>query len=467
MEVDVAVIGAGTAGLRAWREARARTPRVALIDEGPGGTTCARVGCMPSKLLIAAADAAHGAAEAGGFGVHAGPIRVDGRAVMARVRAERDRFTGFVTRDVEAFPEELRVRGRARLDGPNRVIVGDRVIHTRSIVVATGSRPIVPPNLRALGDRLAVNDDVFDWEDLPASLVVFGPGIIGLELGQALRRLGVRVRVFGLSGSVGPFVDPVIREEARRLFGAEFPLDPDVRGLEVRRVDDGVEVTFDAADGPRTERFERALCAVGRAPNVDGLGLESLGQPLGRFGLPPWDRETLQIGDLPVFLAGDVTGERALLHEATDEGTIAGRSAASWPDVSAGARRVPLAIAFTDPQMLTVGVSGDRLPSDAITGVVSFEDQGRSRVMRQNRGRLHVYAAADGRLLGAEGIGPRLEHLGHLLAWVVQLGLTADEALNFPFYHPVVEEGLRTALRDVSAQVTSRRVANDVATVRE
>jgi len=115
MKVDVAVIGAGTAGLAAYRAARAAGKRAVVIEGGAYGTTCARVGCMPSKLLIAAAEAAHAIAKAPAFGVHAaGPARVDGREVMARVKRERDRFVGFVLKGVESIAEADRIRGYAR-----------------------------------------------------------------------------------------------------------------------------------------------------------------------------------------------------------------------------------------------------------------------------------------------------------------------------------------------------------------
>src|ERR1700687_1801622 len=117
IQVDVAVIGAGTAGLAAYRAAKAAGASVALIEGGPHGTTCARVGCMPSKLLIAAAEGAHAAELAPGFGVHLdGRIRIEGREVMARVRSERDRFVGFVLRDIERIPEADRIRGYARFE---------------------------------------------------------------------------------------------------------------------------------------------------------------------------------------------------------------------------------------------------------------------------------------------------------------------------------------------------------------
>jgi dihydrolipoamide dehydrogenase len=118
-------------------------------------------------------------------------------------------------------------------------------------------------------------------------------------------------------------------------------------------------------------------------------------------------------------------------------------------------RRAPLSIVFTDPQIAVVG-GGFRAAREAafVTGAVSFDDQGRARVMQRNRGRLHIYAQiGTGLLLGAEMVGPEAEHLAHLLAWALQLDLTIEETLKLPFYHPVVEEGLRTALRDAYAKL--------------
>src|SRR5687768_17326953 len=128
MKVDVAVIGAGTAGLAAYRAAKSAGASVVLIEAGEYGTTCARVGCMPSKLLIAAAEAAHAVEAAVGFGVHVdGNTRVDGREVMARVRSERDRFVGFVTREIEAIPRADRVRGHARFESDTTLSVDDSI----------------------------------------------------------------------------------------------------------------------------------------------------------------------------------------------------------------------------------------------------------------------------------------------------------------------------------------------------
>ena len=465
LEVDVAVIGAGTAGLAAYRAAKGAGARAVLIEGGPYGTTCARVGCMPSKLLIAAAEAAHAIGRAPGFGVHAdAPLRVDGREVMARVRRERDRFVGFVLQGVEGIPEADRIRGYAKfLDPQTLQVEGGPRIAASSIVIATGSRPAIPPILEGLGDRLLVNDDVFEWEDLPRSAAVFGPGVIGLELGQALARLGVRVVVLGRGGRVGPISDPFVREAALKAFAADFPLDPDAHVKRVQRVDDEVEIEFQDPNGePRRERFNYVIAATGRLPNLERLGLESAGLEIGGYGVPRFNTGTLQAGNSSIFIAGDANHDVPLLHEAADEGRIAGENAARFPAVNPGLRRAPLGIVFTDPQIAIVGRGFASLKTAALAaGEVSFADQGRARVMLRNPGVLRVYGdPATGRFLGAEMVGPDAEHLGHLLAWALQAEMTVEQMLQMPFYHPVVEEGLRTALRDLGARINdSRRLA--------
>ena len=464
ISVDVAVIGAGTAGLAAYRAAVAAGRRAVLIEAGPHGTTCARVGCMPSKLLIAAGEAAHGPQKWPEFGLRLeGSVAIDGKAVMARVKRERDRFVGFVLEGVDAIPEADRVIGRARFVD-DRTLDVDR--HTRiafeRAVIATGSSPSIPPVLRAAGDRLIVNDDVFDWDDLPRSVAVFGPGVIGLELGQALSRLGVEVVLFGRRGHVGPFSDPALQAYARRTFERELDLEANADVRDVERDGDRVRVSYrDDAGQDRTANVDFVIAATGRTPNVRGLSLENTSLRLDERGVPLFDRNTMQCGDSAIFIAGDAGDELPVLHEAADEGRIAGENAARYPDVRPAPRRTPLAIVFSDPQLAVVGTRFAGLEAGTfVTGAVSFEDQGRSRVMLRNVGLLHVYAdIATGRLVGAEMIGPDAEHLAHLLSWAMAVDLTVERTLAMPFYHPVVEEGLRTALRDAAAQLRAARPA--------
>lgn len=457
LHVDVAIIGAGTAGMGAYRAARAHTESVLLIEGGHYGTTCARVGCMPSKLLIAAAEVAHQARHADRFGVHVKELAVDGAAVMARVRRERDRFVGFVLETVEAIAPYDRLKSKVIFQDANTLVTehGQRV-HAKRIVIATGSVPVLPPVLKGLSAHLLTNENVFELPTLPASLAVFGPGPLGMELGQAMSRLGVQVKMFGVGGGIAGIHDPAIRDYANQAFNQEFYLDASAQVKSVIESATGVEVNYLHLDGVwRTEQFDYVLAATGRAPDVKNLALQNTGLALNERGVPLFDRFTLQCGNSSIFIAGDASNESPLLHEAADQGRFAGDNAGRYPDIRSGLRRTPLAVVFTDPQVASVGFNLDQLnlhfKDRFAVGFVSFEDQGRSRVMLRNKGILKVYAElGSGMFLGAEMFGPAAEHIGHLLAWAAQQRMTVSGMLEMPFYHPVIEEGVRTALRDLN-----------------
>ena len=457
-KVDVAVIGAGSAGLPAYRAARMHTENVVLIEGGVYGTTCARVGCMPSKLLIAAAEAAHSIETASKFGVYSSKPTINGHDVMKRVRSERDRFVGFVLESVENIDQNHHFRGHAQFIDNHTIQVEDKIIEAKSVVISTGSSPKLMSMFNGLGDRLVVNDDIFDWDTLPESVAVFGPGVIGLELGQALHRLGVRIRIFGLSGSLKPLSDMGIKSYAENLFKDEFPLDTKANILGLELENEQVKISFvDPKNGEEKEElFDFLLAATGRSPNVNDLGLENTKLELDSLGVPLYNSSTMQCGNSSIFIAGDVNNDLPILHEAADEGKIAGDNAARFPDIKSGLRRSPVTVVFCDPQIAIVGESWSELEGNenVVIGKVSFEGQGRSRIILKNKGLMHVYADQNsGLFLGSEFIGPHAEHLAHLMSWAHQQNMTIQQMLEMPFYHPVIEEGLRTALRDAESKL--------------
>lgn len=465
--IDVAVIGAGTAGLAAYRAARKQGASAILIEGGPYGTTCARVGCMPSKLLIAAAEAVHAQDRLKDFGIDVPAATVDGVRVMSRVRSERDRFVGFVLEGVDSIDANDKLRGYATFKDTQTLEVtlesgGTAIIHAKSIVIATGSTPVKPADLQAAGDRLVVNDDIFSWTDLPKSAFVVGAGVIGLELGQALSRLGVDITLMGRRNHIAHLADPIVRNEALKYFQNEMNYISDGAITSVERVADGVLIHYvDNNKVSHTKTVEYLISTAGRRVNLDTLNLAQTGIALNVQGVPNFDSRTMQIGDTHLFIAGDANAELPLLHEAADEGAIAGANAARIAlnaPVELGERRTPIAIVFSDPNIASVGTHYRDLDlSASAAGQVSFHSQGRSRVMLVNHGVLRVYADIKSRkFLGSEMIGPRNEHIAHLLAWAHQMGLTVDQMLAMPFYHPVIEEGLRTALRDLAANLDSQ-----------
>ena len=443
--VGVAIIGAGTAGLNARRAALEAGASVALFDPGPLGTTCARVGCMPSKLLIAAADVAHTAERGGEFGVNT-EVHVDPKAVMERVRRLRDLFVSKTIQGIDHLGAPI-AEG-ARFVGPRTLAAGDERYEAGAVVIATGSRPSIPQPWRAAGDALITNERVFELERLPESLLVVGAGPIGLELGQAMHRLGVRVIVLDVAGTLAGLEDPALAEVLRESLDVELHLRHEL--LAVERVPGGVRVRFRAEDGrEHDDIWQHVLVAAGRSPNLEGLDLAAAGLD----PMPAVDPRTGRLGESAVYLAGDVSSTRTLLHEAAHEGMIAGANAALHPNPVAHERKTRLALVFTDPQVAMVGERG------AAVGSLDFAFQARARILNRAAGRLEVYADADGRLTGATVIGPDAEHLGHLLAWAVEAGLDVRQAANMPFYHPVLEEGLQSALRDLDKQLRQARAA--------
>jgi len=452
IETDVVILGAGTAGLNARRAVAAANKCWVLVEGAAYGTMCARVGCMPSKLLIAAGERAHDIGHADVFGLRlaADALRVDGPAVLERVRRERDRFVGFVLESNDRLPRDQNLFGTARFVGPTSVIVsgpdGEVRVDARAVVVATGTSPTVPAMFSALGDALDTNDTVFERADLPKTLAVIGTGVIGLELGQAMHRLGVKTTFISRAGRFAGLSDPAVAASARAVLKGElYVCEGEVLAAEA--VAGGARLTWREGVRERSQTFERVLVAVGRHPNVASLDLAAAGIACDPNGVPVFDSATLQCGTSSIFLAGDITGSHPLLHEAVDDGRIAGTNAARFPDIEPGVRRVALAITFCDPN---VAVVGQRWSPELAVGEVDYARQGRARIMAKNGGIVHVYGRReDRRLVGAEMCGPRVEHLAHLVAWAIQSKLTVEQVLAMPFYHPVVEEGLRTALQDL------------------
>lgn len=453
---DVAIIGAGTAGLSALREVRKQTDDFVIVNDGPYGTTCARVGCMPSKALIEPANAFHRRTHFEELGVRgAEHLKADIPAVLRRVRTLRDRFVAGTTQITTDLGERS-IAGRARFASPDAIDVNGRRIHARKFIIATGSRPIVPDAWASFGGRVLTSDTLFEQETLPAKIAVVGLGVVGCEIAQALSRLGIEITAFVAGQRLAGLQDPLVSEQAHALLSAEYTIH-----LGARAALEPESHRIRVSAGDRSVLVDGVLAALGRRPNVDDLGLENLGVQLDDSGMPPFNVESLQIGDLPIYFAGDVNGKWPVLHEASDDGYISGYNAPR-EDAECFQRRTPLAIVFTDPNIAVVGQRYATLDKRNVAiGAIDFSEQGRARVAAENRGLLRVYAnKANGRLLGAEMCAPRGEHLAHLLALAVTQRLTVHQLLRAPFYHPVYEEGLRTALRDCAHQLNTAPVTD-------
>ncbi|MCH2457721.1 MAG: dihydrolipoyl dehydrogenase, partial [Henriciella sp.] len=268
---------------------------------------------------------------------------------------------------------------------------------------------------------------------------------------QTLARLGVQVEVFDKSAQLAGLDEGEPETSLRRALETELGLHLEVEPAAQRNDDGSVTVNWMENGEAREARFEKLMGATGRAANLEALDLEKSGLELDDDGAPVFDQGTLQCGQSPVFIVGDANGARPILHEASTEGTIAGANAASYPDIKSFERSTRLQVMFTEPNMAKVGKDPDE---DTIVGKVDFADQGRARAMAVNQGVCELYAEVQsGALTGATLVGPDAEHLAHLLCWEIENGSKASDLLNKPFYHPTLEEGLKTALKQICQDI--------------
>jgi len=452
-KVDVAIIGSGSAGLYALGKVRPSGKSFVLINGGELGTTCARVGCMPSKAVIQVAEDFHRRNVFNRYGVEGHEdMSLTIPEAMEYVQDLRDIFVERVlSSSTDKLPQENFIEGYARFIRTDLLEIDTgELIRAESIIIATGSRPLVPRAWESFRDRIITTDEFFELEDLPQSIAVVGLGVIGLEIGQSLRRMGLEVTGIDQLATIGGLSDPEVTRTAIEVFGKEMPLWLG-HAAEVTEAENGM---LRVQAGEQVVEVERVFASMGRMPNLDKLGLADIGLELDARGIPVYDPGTMRIDGTRIYMAGDVTGERPLLHEAGDEGRIAGHNAIS-AEPMAFRRKTPLSITFCDPNIIVVGTRfSDLDQAGTATGQVLMGPVGRAMIMAKNRGLIRVYAdKASGRLLGAEMACPKGENLGHLLAWCIQQKMTVGEVLQMPFYHPVIEEALQAALYDLYGKV--------------
>lgn len=442
-EVEVAIIGAGSAGLYALSQVKKETDNFLVINEGPYGTTCARVGCMPSKSLIRIAEYYHERAYFEKSGIqNSEKLTVSMPDVLKRVRKHRDILVEGNIKNITRLGEKV-LSGRAAFIDTNTLKVGDDVVVAKKIIIATGSTPVFDPKWETFKAHILTTDELFEQEDLPPTLGVLGLGVIGLELGQALSRLGIKITAVHSKAFIGGLSDPDVNENMLELCKQEFDI---LFGhAQLSKVGDKIKMRTDTGE----VLVDKVLVAIGRKPNLESLKLENVGISLDKRGMPNFNPQTMQIENLPIYIAGDVNADRPLLHEAADEGRIAGYNAVK--NQKKFKRKVPLAIVFTDPNIALVGKAYDEIKDDenVITGSYNFQQQGRAFLINKNAGLAHLYVNThNGILLGAQLVAPGGEHLAHHLAWAMEEELSVFEMLQLPFYHPTLEEGLYALLLD-------------------
>jgi pyruvate/2-oxoglutarate dehydrogenase complex dihydrolipoamide dehydrogenase (E3) component len=463
IEPDLCVIGAGSAGLSVAAAAAAFGVPVVLVEKARMGGDCLNTGCVPSKALIAAAKRAFEVQRCAAFGIVVEPPAVEFARVRDHVHQviaaiapndSRERFTGLGVRVLA---------GHARFRDRRTVTVdGEHTIRARRFVIATGSRPVVPPIPGLAATPYLTNETIFDLAECPRHLVVIGAGPVGLELAQAYRRLGAAVTVLEKA-------TPLVRDDPEcaavvldQLAREGIVLRTRVEIVRIEPTGQGVRALVKTGAGEEEIAGSHLLVAAGRRPDVDGLDLEAAGIKYDEGGIAV-DRG-LKTTNRRVYAIGDVVGGPQFTHVASHHaGVVIKRALFRWP-AKVSKTAIPW-VTFTDPELAQVGLTEEEARGwhgDIRVLRAAYHDNDRARTERQSVGHIKVITTRNGRILGATIVGA---HAGELIAaWslAVKRGLKIAAFADMIVPYPTLAEiGKRAAIeffRPSAARPWVRRI---------
>ena len=446
LNVDICVIGAGSGGLSVAAGASQLGASVALIEKDRMGGDCLNFGCVPSKAMLAAAHVAETVRTAGRFGVKAGEPEIDAKGVYGHIKGV---IAAIEPNDsVERF-EGMGVtviKGEGRFTGRSSIEVNDVRIIARRFVVATGSKPFVPPipGLEEVG--YYTNETVFDADAVPGHLIVVGGGPIGMEMAQAHRQLGARVTVLEMF-SIMPKDDPELVDVVRRQLvseGIDILEGVVVKGAE--KTAQGIRVRYETAAEPAgggeagSVEGSHILAAAGRRASVGGLGLEAAGIRYSDKGIEVDAR--LRTSNKRVFAIGDVTGGMQFTHVAGyHAGVVIKNALFRWP-ARADTGAIPW-VTYTAPELAQVGLT--EVEAKAGAGKANgdlrilrwpYNENDRAQTEKATEGMVKAVVTAKGRILGCGIAGARAGEL--IQTWVlamnrkIKIGALAQMVVPYP-----------------------------------
>ena len=448
---DVIVIGMGPGGEHVAGTLAERGLSVLGVERGLVGGECPYWGCIPSKMMIRASNALAEARRVPGLAGTVGDVRPDWSLVARRIRDEAtDDWDDQVAVDRFVGKGGTFLRGTGRVAGVGEVEVdGTLNAATRGIVVATGTRPAVPPIDGLDQVPYWTNHEAVEATDLPRSLVVLGGGAIGCELSQVMLRFGVQVTVVEAADHLLPMEEPEAGAIIRGVLeteGATVHV-----GVSARRVDrdgDGVAVVL---DGGLVVRAERVLVATGRRADPAGVGLDAVGVPADARTAPVDDRCRVTNG---VWAVGDLTGKGAFTHVSMYQAGIVIRDILGEDGPAADYRAVPR-VTFTDPEVGSVGLTERQARSslsDVAVGTAVVASTARGWIHKVgNEGIIKLVADADrGVLVGATAIGPSGGEVLGALSVAVHAQVPVETLRSMIYAYPTFHRGIEDALRDLS-----------------
>jgi mercuric reductase len=463
---DLLILGSGSTAFAAAIRASDLGARVAMVERRTLGGTCANRGCLPSKNLIEAARIVHDAAHPRYAGLAPAAVGVDFGALIAQkdgvVRDYRAKKYASVADGLHDL--EL-IEGDAAFVDPHTVRVGDRQVAGDRILIATGSRPTIPPipgldTVPYLTSDLLDADEAGRLTDLPASLAVLGGGYIAVELAQMFSRLGSRVTIVARSSLLSGY-EPDLGRTLGEAFAAEgIEVLAEARVDHVRADNGGVELAVEQGRAGRIMQAHKLLVATGRTPNTDTLGLERSSVAIDADGFVTVDAQ-LRTSQPHIWAAGDIIGRQHRSQMATPVGARQGRIVAENAFADAGRRFdgavIPRAI-FTDPPIAVVGeteaeVRARHYPAVAATTPLMYVP--RAGAVHKTTGFVKFIASTiDERVLGVHVIGESAPEIIHEAAMAMKFRAALPDFVELIHVYPTMSEALKIGAQAFSRDVT-------------
>jgi dihydrolipoamide dehydrogenase len=446
---DVVIIGAGPGGYNCATRCGQLGLKTAIIEKREKlGGTCLNVGCIPSKALLHASELYETAGkDFAGLGIEVTGLKLN---LDNMLKQKQDAVNG-LTAGVAFIMKKNKVTvisGEGRIDGPGRVVVGDKVLEAKHIVIATGSEPTPLPGVEIDEERIVSSTGALSLQAVPKRMIVIGAGIIGLELGSVWRRLGSEVTVVEYLDRILPGADGEVAKQCQRIFtkqGIQFRLGMKVTGIDKLKAK--LKLNMQPAAGGETESIDAdvVLVAIGRRPYTKGLGLETVGiQPDKRGVIANDHYRTSAPG---VWVVGDVTSGPMLAHKAEDEAvacaeTIAGKAGHVDYGIIPG-------VVYTKPEIAWVGKTEEELKAEGVSykvGKFPFSANSRAKTNHETDGFVKILAdAATDRVLGAHLVGVGVGEMVAEVCVAMEFGASSEDIARTCHAHPTLTEAVRQA----------------------
>ena len=437
INADICVIGAGSGGLSVAAGASQLGRKVVLIEKGKMGGDCLNYGCVPSKALLAAAKHAQSIREADKFGIRANEPDIDFPAVMDHVH---DVIASIAPHDSQERFEGLGVtvlRDKAEFTGAREVRSGDTIVKAKHTVVATGSAPFVPPIPGLDTVSYFTNETLFDNRTRPNHLLVIGGGPIGVEMAQAHRRLGSAVTIIEAMNILNNDDPECVEVVRKKLLSEGVSIKEQAKAEKIVNADGGIDIQLSTGE---TVSGSHLLMAVGRKPNVDGLGLESAGIDFDRKGIKTNDR--LQTTNSRVYAIGDVAGGPQFTHLAGDHAGTIVRNVLFKARSKRNDAIIPR-VTYCDPELASVGLSETESKEqygEIKTARFGFDENDRAKAERNTEGFIKVFTKSNGEILGATIVGKNAGDIIHPWALAIANKRKIRDFTNYVAPYPTLGE---------------------------